>query len=120
MNMIRKWIVREIVEYVDEDARGHRIDTAYSVMLPDPITPLDIYRIVRPEKIEVDEHTTRGLEIFSFVEKHEYGNDEVRYKVCAFGGVYNMREEIDFTRKIISTIRHDDPYRLVIPTEEEE
>lgn len=114
--MVYKWIIREIIDYVDEDARRHQVDTEYSVNLPETITPLDVYRMVRSEKIEVNEYTTYGLEFFSFVEKQEYGNDEVQHRVYVHSRTYTY-DKIDLTRKIISVAQNDDPSILTIPKE---
>ena len=64
------WHIREIRRYVDEDARYHKVETTYSVVLPDSITPADIYAMARPEKIAITKRTSYGIECFSFVEKH--------------------------------------------------
>lgn len=110
------WHIREVARYFDDDARYHRVEMTYSVVLPDSITPVDIYTIARPEKINITTRTSYGLEIssfiriheaFSFIEKHEYGCDEVEYSIYA----YNERTEdrIKLTRTIEKIVQYDDP-----------
>ena len=101
------WHIREIVRYVDNDARHHRVETTYSVVLPDCIRPVDVYKMARPEKINITELTSYGLEIFSFIDRHEYGCDEVGYSIYAHNEP--TEDEIRLTRMIEKIVQYDDP-----------